>query len=166
MGTTAGDVWTRRIATATALLFPVVAGAVTLAASATFDGGLAVDRPSARWQTIEHDGLRVDVPSAWHRADLSGCDRGDAEVWTPSADDACGDGPGIAFLDSATLCASDGRGIREEPGSGSERWTGCRRVGETAVSVTAAHRSIARQVLRSADRAAEQDEPPAGPTVR
>lgn len=151
MGIGAADTWTRRTATVVALAFPVVAAGVALAASATYDAAEVVDRPSPRWQTIEYEGVRVDIPASWHRADLGDCEFG-FEHWTASADDACGDGPGVSFYSSATFDPVHGPRVgRHGMGPGPSRWSGWAPGGEYDVSVSAVHRSVAQRVLASVE---------------
>ncbi|WP_299054061.1 hypothetical protein [uncultured Nocardioides sp.] len=149
MGIRSADTWTRRTATVVALAFPVVAGAVALAASATYEAPPRDDGRSPGWQTIDHRGLDVEIPASWHRADLGGCEF-EYEHWTVSADDACGQGPGVSFYASATYDAARGPGVRPDPPApGPRRWSGYEVAGDVAVYVTAVHRGVAQRVLAS-----------------
>ncbi|MCH1865013.1 hypothetical protein [Nocardioides sp. CFH 31398] len=135
-----------------ALLFPVAAGAVTVAASATFEPPRGPDGPPrSAWQTVEFGGVTVDVPARWGAADLDGCTEPLA-AWTVRVRTRCGQGPGVSFVPSATFDPPHGPGVRQPPdGPGPERWSGYVRVGDVAVDVVAGSRGVARRVLSSVE---------------
>jgi hypothetical protein len=150
-GTAAPASGWRRTATAVALLFPVAAGAVTVAAAATFEAPPADDRRGPGWRTVEFGGVEVDVPRSWSTADLGGCDLPLAR-WAAGAAPTCGDGPGVSILPSATFDPPHGPGVRRPPhGPGPERWSGYALVGDLAVDVSATSPAVVHRVLDSVE---------------
>jgi hypothetical protein len=101
------------------------------------------------WKTIEYDGVRVDIPAAWERADMGGCEF-EFELWAPPESDDCGFGDGVAFYGSATFDPSRRPGLWREEDADDPRWVGYTYAGEFAVNVSAPDRALARRVLASA----------------
>lgn len=105
--------------------------------------------PASGWKTIEYEGVRVDIPAAWERSDMSGCEF-DFEHWAPPDTDACGFGDGVAFYGSATFDPARRPGVWRNEDPGTPRWVGYTYAGEFAVNVSAPERDLARRVLQSA----------------
>lgn len=113
-----------------------------------------VDEDAGRegWQTLEYDGVRLDVPGAWTRVDTSGCPF-TFERWGPPGT-GCDD-VGVAFPPSATFDAGvpPGRITRTDDPAG---WAGYARNDRVVVSVSGPDRDVVRDVLASVDRGVEQ----------
>jgi hypothetical protein len=103
------------------------------------------------WRTIEYDGVRVDVPPAWRRSDMGGCEFA-FEHWGPPGPPACGRDGGVAFYRSATFDPARGPGVRRT-GTGSGRgaaWAGYAYAGDLAVYAADDDRRVVQRVLESA----------------
>ncbi len=104
------------------------------------------------WQTIQYEGVRVDIPDDWERSDMDDCEF-QSEHWAPPDSPECGRGGGISFYGSATFGLAHGPGVRRTEKMGSDAgaaWGGYVIVGEFAVYVSTDGRDLAEAILNSA----------------
>src|SRR4051812_12743085 len=60
--------------------------------------------PAPGWKTIQYRGVRVDIPLAWERTDMSDCDcEFEFEHWAAPGAASCGMHGGMTFYASATF---------------------------------------------------------------
>ena len=113
-------------------------------------GGAEVvaESPQAGWKTIQYHGVRVDIPSAWERTDMGGCEF-EFEHWAPPGAADCGLDGGVAFYASATFDPAHGPGVRRTGDSQGAAWGGYTEAGQFAVYVSDGDRAVVMQVLRS-----------------
>jgi hypothetical protein len=113
-----------------------------------------VDDSAARegWKTVEYDGVRVDIPTAWERVDMGDCEF-QAERWAPPDAPPCDSEEGVAFYRSATYDPADGPGVRRAGESGGPAWGGYAYAGDFAVYASDGDRAVVRDVLVSAREA-------------
>lgn len=108
------------------------------------------DSPSREgWKTVEHDGVRVDIPSAWERVDMGDCEF-QFERWARPDSPPCDFEDGVAFYGSATFDPAHGPGVRRTTENGTPTWGGYAYAGDFAVYASYGDRAIVRDVLRSA----------------
>lgn len=120
------------------------------------------------WRTIQHAGVRLDIPADWVRPDAADCDHRagrpvyGSTFWAPPDFPACEnrEGEGVGFYGSATYDPFHGPGIRRAEANGSDAsvWAGYVYAGEFAVHTSHRDRDLVRTVLGSvretpADRA-------------
>ncbi|MBF4162839.1 hypothetical protein [Nocardioides acrostichi] len=111
------------------------------------------DSPSREaWKTIEYDGVRVDVPSAWERLDMGDCEF-QLKRWARPDSPPCVFEEGIAFYDSATFDPAHGPGVVREIGNRTPTWGGYTYVGEVAVYASYGDRALVQDLLASAREA-------------
>ncbi|MGN0062812.1 MAG: hypothetical protein ACI379_01105 [Nocardioides sp.] len=110
------------------------------------------EQPASRleWQTIEHQGVSVDIPGHWKKQDTSGCDAKIARWGDP-------DGSPCTFEDGVTFYGSDlfdpvhGPGVVKDSEDGRVRWSGYAYAGQFAVFVfDNDDREVVRRILSSA----------------
>ncbi|MET0839500.1 MAG: hypothetical protein ABWY19_12000 [Marmoricola sp.] len=106
-------------------------------------------RETAAWKTIEHEGVRVDIPGDWEGADVSDCEFRFVR-WTPPDADPCGNGGGVAFYVSATFDPLHRPGIWREPARDGSRWGGYVYAGDYAVYASEERRAVVAKILGSA----------------
>lgn len=112
---------------------------------------LVVDS-SARegWQTIEYEGVRVDIPEDWKRTDPDDCEFA-FEHWGPTVVTGCGDGVGVSFYRSATFDPAHGPGLRRAArNSDDPAWGGYVYAGDYAVYVAGPDRDLVGETLDTA----------------
>jgi hypothetical protein len=107
-----------------------------------------------RWQTIEYEDVRIDIPSAWDRLDMSSCEF-QFERWAPPSSSACDFEGGVAFYGSATFDPAHRPGIRRTPADETATWGGYVYAGDFAVYTSDEDREVVREVLDSARATAE-----------
>ena len=114
------------------------------------DDGAEVVAESSQpgWKTIQYQGVRLDIPSAWDRSDMSGCEF-DFEHWAPPGAVDCGMDGGVAFYASATFDPAHGPGIRRSDDSQGGSWGGYTDAGQFVVYVSDRDREVVRRVLTS-----------------
>jgi hypothetical protein len=112
------------------------------------DGAEVVAESQPGWKTIQYQGVRLDIPSAWDRSDMSGCDF-EFEHWAPPGAAGCGTDGGVAFYASATFDPAHGPGIRRSDDSHGGSWGGYTDVGQFAVYVSDPDREVVKRVLNS-----------------
>ncbi len=143
----------RLLVAAATVVALVAAVALWLATRGPQDPGVDSAVPArSGWTTIEHDGVRVDVPASWEHADMDDCEFG-FEHWGPAGGPACGQGGGVSFYGSATFDPAHGPGVRRAgraDGPDSPTWAGYAYAGDYAVYASDDTRSVVRRVLRSA----------------
>jgi hypothetical protein len=141
-------------------LMLVVLGAVLMVAAFYYWAGSSPRSEAATefaeragWKTIEYQGVRVDIPAAWERAEVGGCEF-QFERWVPPNSPACElDAAGVAFYGSATFDPAYGPGVRREELKGTKggsTWAGYVYAGDFAVYALNAERDLVERVLRSA----------------
>jgi hypothetical protein len=116
------------------------------------DGGAEVvaESPQPGWKTIEFQGVRVDIPSAWERSDMDGCEF-EFEHWAPPPGAAdCGMEGGVAFYASATFDPAHGPGVRRTEDKQGAAWGGYTDAGQFAVYASDNERDVVVRVLDSA----------------
>jgi hypothetical protein len=124
--------------------------AAALASCGDSDSGVATDSTAVGWKTIEYQGVQVDIPAAWTRADQENCEF-QFERWTPPDLPACSPEGGVASYGSATFDPAHGPGIRRgETASDSADWGGYVYAGDFAVYAADDDRGLVRHVLKSA----------------
>ena len=96
------------------------------------------------WQTVEYRDIQVDVPSAWERLDMSGCEFQFVQ-WAPPDSGPCGLQGGAAFYGSATFDPKHGPGVQREDTT----WDGYVYAGDYTVYASAADRAVVQKVLDS-----------------
>lgn len=104
------------------------------------------------WKTIEYQGVRVDIPADWERAEMDGCEF-QFERWTPPSSPACQLGAaGVTFYGSATFDPAHRPGVRREQldGNDGSTWAGYVYAGNFAVYALNADRDLVDRVLGSA----------------
>jgi hypothetical protein len=140
------------------LLSGVAAAAVTLAGCSWFEDvgeprSEVVSDPATRqgWKTIEHEGVRVDIPAAWERTDMDDCEFR-FEHWAPPDSSACGFDGGVAFYASAVFDPAHGLGIRraDTTAADASTWGGYAYAGDFAVYASDDDRKLVEEVLDSA----------------
>lgn len=143
----------------------VVAGSVLWVAGCSYWAGSG-PRPEAAtesgerggWKTIEYQDIRVDIPAAWERAEMDGCEF-QFERWVPPSAPAC-QPAGVMFYGSATFDPAHRPGVRREElnGNNGSTWAGYVYAGNFAVYASNADRDLVGRILGSArptrDRAA------------
>ena len=102
------------------------------------------------WKTIDSRGVRLDVPSAWARLDMTDCEF-QFEQWAPPDVGPCGLEGGAAFYRSATFDPAHGPGVRRtaKKRAGAALWGGYVYAGDYAVYVSDTDRDLVREVLDS-----------------
>ena len=111
---------------------------------------VATDSAAAGWKTIEYQGVQVDIPAGWTRADVDNCEF-QFERWTPPDLPACSPDGGVSFYSSATFDPAHGPGIRhEDTAKGAADWAGYAYAGDFAVYAADDDRVLVQHVLRSA----------------
>jgi hypothetical protein len=111
------------------------------------------DSPSRDgWKTVEYDGVRVDIPSAWERVDTGHCEFR-AERWAPPDSPPCDAEEGVAFYRSATFDPAHGPGVGRASENGEPAWGGYTYAGDFAVYASDGDRAVVHDVLASARRA-------------
>jgi hypothetical protein len=101
------------------------------------------------WKTLEYDGVRVDIPSAWERLDTDDCEF-QFERWARPDSPPCDFEEGVAFYDSSTFDPARGPGVRRTTENGIPAWGGYIRVGDFAIYASYGDRDLVRSVLASA----------------
>jgi len=105
------------------------------------------------WKTIEHRGVLIDIPAAWERAEVDGCEF-QFERWVvPASSPACEpDAAGVAFYGSDTFDPAFGPGVRREElnGTNALTWAGYVYAGDFAVYALNTDRGLVSRVLGSA----------------
>jgi hypothetical protein len=101
------------------------------------------------WQTIEYQGVAVDLPESWQRVDNAGC-QFDLEHWGPEEAPECSYDVGVMFMLSGSYDGRYGPGPRRSPPSEASPWSGYRLVEPWAVIVAHNDRDVAHRVLSSA----------------
>ncbi len=141
----------RRVVLVAAASVLIVAGLV-LWHTVAHDGARVVDDPSTAdgWQTIEYDGVRVDLPADWVRSDRDGCEFV-FERWAEPEGAGCDtDGDGLSFYVSATFDPAHGPGVRRgDPSVDGAAWAGYAEAGGYAVYVSGSDRELVATVLAS-----------------
>ena len=107
------------------------------------------------WMTVEHEDVRVEIPSSWLPAEERGCTSG-ASLWAPPEASCEGD-RGLAFFPSATFDAAVGPGPRgagreDSDEDGDPRWWGYAYAREYAVHAGDDDRAVVERVLASVER--------------
>jgi len=141
------------------LMLVVVGGAATgnliwHARSAASQARVVEDASTASgWQTIEYDGVRVDVPSDWRQVDRTGCEFS-FERWASSDEEDCvADSDGVSFYASATFDPKYGPGLRRgDPQVDDAPWAGYVYAADYAIYAAGADREVVAGVLASAHR--------------
>jgi hypothetical protein len=110
--------------------------------------------PAVGWKTVEYQGVEVEIPAGWTKADMTGCEF-KFERWTPPGMPACSPDGGVAFYGSATFDPAHGPGIRHGGLNDSPAWAGYVYAGHYAVYVAHDDRQLVQHVLGSA-RASDQ----------
>lgn len=114
---------------------------------------VVADSPSREgWKTVEYDGVRVDIPSAWERVDMGDCEF-QFERWARPDSPPCDFEEGVAFYGSATFDPAHGPGVRRTTENGTPTWAGYTYAGDFAVYASYSDRAILRGVLASAREA-------------
>ena len=112
------------------------------------DGAEVVaESPQPGWKTIQYRGVRVDIPSAWDRSHMGGCEF-KFEHWAPPGAAGCGMDGGVAFYASATFDSAHGPGIRRSEDS-QGGWDGYTVAGQFAVYVSDADPDVVNRILNS-----------------
>lgn len=106
------------------------------------------------WQTIDFEGIRVDIPADWERSDMDDCEFR-FEHWASPGSPACGSSGGVAFYASATFDPAHGPGIRSSEFNGDPDWGGYVDIGEFAVYASDDDRELIGTILGSAREAQE-----------
>lgn len=112
-------------------------------------GGADVVAETSGSQTIQYDGVRVEIPGSWDRLDQSECEF-EFEVWAPPGTPPCRWSRGVAFYGSDTFDPSHGPGIRRDGEPGEARWSGYTYAGDYAVYAGDDDRAVVRHILASA----------------
>ena len=110
---------------------------------------VADSAPGEGWKTIEHEGVRIDIPSAWDRLDMSSCEF-QFERWAQPDSSACDFEGGVAFYASATFDPAHRPGVRRTAENGNATWGGYVYVGDFAVYTSDGDREVVREILDSA----------------
>jgi hypothetical protein len=111
------------------------------------------DSPSrAAWKTVEYEGVRIDIPSAWERLEMDDCEF-QFERWARPGSLPCDFEEGAAFYGSATFDPVHGPGVRRATDNVSPTWGGYIYVGDFAVYASYGDPDLVRDVLASARRA-------------
>jgi hypothetical protein len=108
------------------------------------------ERPPAAppaWQTVEYQGVRIDLPATWARSDTSGCEF-QFPKWAPPGSAPCDAGTSAGLYGSATFDPAYGPGVRKTTGAGT--WAGWVYAGDFAVYATGTDRELVQRVLDSA----------------
>jgi hypothetical protein len=138
-----------RLLAAVALCGSLLGGAVLWYVT-VHDGGAQVvaESPQPGWKTIQYQGVKVDIPSAWERTDMNDCEF-DFEHWAPPGAADCGMHGGVAFYASATFDPAHGPGVIRTEDRQRARWGGYTDTGQFAVYVSDSNRALVRRVLDS-----------------
>jgi hypothetical protein len=105
----------------------------------------------AGWKTIEYQGVRVDIPSAWERSDTDDCESPVEEQWGTPGSAGCFQDAGVSFFSSSTYDAAYPPGVRRRAQDGeSNDWAGYVRIGEFAVYTYDRDRAVVGMLLDSA----------------
>lgn len=151
----------RRLAAAALLIALLVAALAWLQADDSSHSRVVGESPTHEaWKTVEHDGVRVDVPAAWERLDTDTCEF-PAERWARPGSPPCEFEEGVAFYGSSTFDPAHGPGVRRTTENGRPAWGGYTRVGDFAVYASYGERHLVRDVLdsvRETQRVARRDE--------
>jgi hypothetical protein len=99
----------------------------------------------AAWKTVEYRGVQIDIPSAWERSDMSGCEF-QFEQWAAPGSPACRLEGGAAFYGSATFDPFHGPGVWQT----ATTWSGYAYAGDYAVYVSDTDRDLVQKVVDSA----------------
>jgi len=111
---------------------------------------VAADPSADGWKTIEYQGVQVDIPAGWIRADMSACEF-QFERWTPPELPACSPDGGVAFFASATFDPARGPGLwHDDSAKDGAAWMGYVYVDDFAVDAAGDDRSVVQHVLKSA----------------
>jgi hypothetical protein len=128
--------------------------AATLASCGDWGSGIATDPTADGWKTVEYQGVKVDIPSGWTRADMENCEF-QFERWAPPDLPACSHDGGVSFYASATFDPAHGPGIRHDDTANDADWAGYVYAGDFAVYAADDDRGLVRHVLRSARASGE-----------
>src|SRR5215211_3081204 len=132
----------------TALLTTLVAAALASCGEASSEG--AIVSTTDGWKTVEYQGIQVDIPSGWTRADMENCEF-QFERWAPPELPACGAEGGVSFSASATFDPAHGPGIRHnDTANDAPDWAGYVYAGDFAVYAADDDRGLLRHLLTSA----------------
>lgn len=101
------------------------------------------------WRTVQLEGVRVDIPTGWHRPDVRECEFR-YERWAPLASPPCDFEEAVAVHGSATFCPAHGPGVRRTTDNGTATWGGYTYVGDHVVWAASQDRAVVEQVLASA----------------
>ncbi|BEL02597.1 hypothetical protein Q0Z83_007880 [Actinoplanes sichuanensis] len=100
----------------------------------------------AGWQTVEHQGVRAEVPGDWVRAETEECEAPSVR-WQPAEAPDCRFTTGVAFYLEATFDPAFGPGIHQGKDN---TWSGYVFAGDYAVYAVAADRDLVQAVLDTA----------------
>ena len=100
-------------------------------------------------QTIEFQGVMVDLPENWQRVDNSNCGI-DLEQWAPTSAQTCAYDGGVTFMNSGSYDSRYNPGLRRSRPDEPSRWSGYVLVRPLAVFVAAGDMALARRLLQSA----------------
>ena len=129
--------------------------AVALASCGDSGSDVAIDSTADGWKTVEYQGVKVDIPADWTRADMENCEF-QFERWTPPDVPACSPDGGVSFYASATFDPAHGPGIRhDDVANDTVDWAGYVYAGDFAVYAADDDRGLVQHVLRSASASRE-----------
>jgi hypothetical protein len=111
--------------------------------------------PAPDWQTVDHEGIKVEVPGDWQQLDTSACEFEFVRFGPRGSAPCTYDHDGLAFYGSATFDPAQGAGVLTEDDAG---WSGYVYAGDWAVWTQAGDRDLLRGILASA-RTDGQDVP-------
>jgi hypothetical protein len=135
----------------------LVTGLAAAALASCGDSGsdVAISSTADGWKTIEYQGVKVDIPAGWTRADMENCEF-QFERWTPPDLPACSPDAGVSFYGSATFDPASGPGIRHsDVANDAADWAGYVYAGDFAVYAADDDRGLVQHVLRSASASGE-----------
>jgi hypothetical protein len=103
----------------------------------------------SRWKTVRQERVRVNVPIAWRRVDVNGCDSRGAR-WAPP-DARCGRREGVSFYPAALFEPTYRPGVirRAETTSIPAVWVGYVYAGDFAVTAFSTDRALVGKLLCS-----------------
>lgn len=141
--------WSRLRPLAVVVACGLLSGGAVRSYVTIHDDGAEVVAESSQpgWKTIQYEGVRVDIPSAWDRSHMGGCEF-EFEHWAPPGAAGCGMDGGVAFYASATFDPAHGPGIRRFEGS-QGGWGGYTVAGGFAVYVSDADPEVVKRILSS-----------------
>jgi hypothetical protein len=138
-----------RLLAAVAVCASLLGGAVLWYVNVHHGGAQVVAQsPQPGWKTIQYQGVRVDIPSAWKRTDMNDCEF-EFEHWGPPGAADCGMHGGLAFYASATFDPAYGPRVIRTEDPQRVRWAGYTDTGQFAVYVSDSDRGLVRRVLNS-----------------